>query len=254
MMRSTLKAEFKKLLTIRSTYILGLATLLLFAFISFYVLGYRTNAADLSSLFLAGNLTGLSGTLAIPGAVITLLLMGHEYRYNTIVYTLTASNSRSKVLAAKIISSAGMVFVLATTVTILSIALTALGVAAAGHSLPHQDINFVAYFVKTIFFCEAYAMFALMLATFIKNMIGAIVVLFIVPGSIEGLLGLLLKHNSIYMPFTALAEVIQPPSLGGGSVAPTGYLSPVKGALVFLAYLLVGWTVAWILFLRRDAT
>ena len=99
-------------------------------------------------------------------------------------------------------------------------------------------------------------MFGLLLAALVRNLVGAIVILLVVPNTIEGLLSLLLKHNSVYMPFTALQQVVQSPVLANvpKRLADTGYLSPVKGALVFLCYLVAGWVVTWYLFLRRDAT
>jgi hypothetical protein len=64
----------------------------------------------------------------------------------------------------------------------------------------------------------------------------------------------------VYLPFTALQQVIQAPTIAGfAAVHPardastTGYLSSVHGAMVFLLYLVVGYIVGWYLFLRRDA-
>ena len=92
----TLKAEFKKLLSVRSTYLTSLAALLFVAgLIAFYGQGFKTEPKDLNSLFLVGTITIFSNITAIAGAIIALLLLAHEYRYNTIVYTLTASNSRT---------------------------------------------------------------------------------------------------------------------------------------------------------------
>ena len=253
----TLKAEFKKLLSVRSTYLTSLAALLFVAgLIAFYGQGFKTEPKDLNSLFLVGTITIFSNITAIAGAIIALLLLAHEYRYNTIVYTLTASNSRSKVLAAKIITV--LLFVLGLSLLVIgsALALSVAGVAAAGHSLPHQDINILTYLAKSVFLCEGYAMFGLLLAALVRNLVGAIVILLVVPNTIEGLLSLLLKHNSVYMPFTALQQVVQSPVIANAPkrLADTGYLSPVKGALVFLCYLVGGWAITWYLFLRRDAT
>ncbi len=256
----TLKAEFKKILTIRSTYATALIALLLSGFLSFYVQGFKTTftgSATKDSLFLAGTITQHANIISIFGALIALLLLAHEYRYNTIIYTLTASNSRSKVLASKIVAVFVFVFCYTVLLTIISFGLMVAGVAAAGHNLPHQDINYLTYFIKTIFFAEGYALVGLLLAALIRNMLAAVVVLFVVPGTVEGLLGLILKHNSVYMPFTALQQVIQAPTLAGVPArrlaTDTGYLSAPKGVLVFLGYLAVAWIVTWYLFIHRDA-
>jgi ABC-2 type transport system permease protein len=268
-MRPAIRAEFKKLLSIRSTYILMLAFLLLGAFISFYVHGYKdSGGASLTgtspqdhaaaSLFVAGFITQIANVVSVVGALIALLLLAHEYRYNTIVYTLTASKSRSRVLAAKIIAVFSLVFVYSIVTTAILLALVWAGAAAAGHSLPVQDINFVTFFAKIVFYCEAFAMSGLLFIALIRNQVGAIAALLILPNTLEGLLSLLFKQNSVYMPFMALQQVIQGPTIQNAKAAHPdnnlGTLSAPKGALVFLVYLVIGWAIAWYLFLRRDAT
>jgi ABC-2 type transport system permease protein len=256
----TFKAEFKKILTIRSTYILTAIFLLLTAFVSFYVHGYKDSSTLASggpqnNLFVADSLVQIATTLSVAGAIIGLLLMAHEYRHNTIVYTLTASNSRTKVLLSKIAAILVFVFAFSLVATAISLGALYAGVALSGHTLMHQDINFVTYFAKVVFTCEAFALTGLLFAVLIRNQVGAIAALFVLPNTVEGLLSLLLKHNSIYLPFTALSQVTQPPSLTPPSVneAATGYLSPSKGALVFLVYLVAGYLIGWYLFTRRDA-
>jgi ABC-type transport system involved in multi-copper enzyme maturation permease subunit len=259
-MLSTLRAEFKKLFTVRSTYAISLVALLLTGFLSFYVQGYKTVFSGSSikdSLFMAGTITQHANTISIFGALIALFLLAHEFRYNTIIYTLTASNSRSKVLASKIIAVISFIFCYTALLTAINIGLTLAGIAVAGHHLPHQDINYLIYFIKVIFVCEGYALAALLFAALIRNMIAAVAVLFIGPNTVEGLLSLILKHNSVYMPFTALQQVTQAPTIVRSTerrLADSGYLSASKGALVFLAYLVGAWIVTWYLFLKRDAT
>ncbi len=270
-MTPTLRTEFKKLLTVRSTYILMLVFLLLAAFFAFYVHGFKDAGTPAftgpspvdqarASLFVSGSITQMANIISVAGALIALLLLAHEYRYNTIVYTLTASNSRSKVLASKVIAVFCLVFVYSVLATAILLPLVWAGAAAAGHSLPHQDINFLTYFGKILFFCEAFAMSGLLFITLIRNQVGAIAALLILPNTVEGLLSLLLKKNSVYLPFTSLQQVVQPPVINGIKVGAgnrdntLGYLSAPRGALVFLAYLVVGYIIAWYLFLRRDAT
>jgi ABC-2 type transport system permease protein len=259
-MMPTIKSEFKKILTIRSTYIVSLGFLLLAAFVDFYIHGYK-DASTLGkgatdNLFVAGSVTQIATTLSVAGAIIGLLLLAHEYRYNTIVYTLTASNSRSKVIFSKIAAVLIYVFFYSLLAGLTATAMIYAGVALSGHVLPHQDINYLTYLAKIVFTCEAYALVGLLFAALIRNQVGAIAALFVLPNTVESLLSLLLKHHSVYLPFVALAQVSQPPSLAGPNVnqVATGYLSPAKGALVFLVYLIIGWAVGWYLFLKRDAS
>jgi ABC-2 type transport system permease protein len=259
-MMQTFKAELKKLLTVRSTYILSVSFLLLTVFLAFVIHGFKDagtlKGVSSDRLFVSGSITQVASTLSVASAIIGLLLLAHEYRYNTIVYTLVASNSRSKVLLSKIMAVLLYIFVFSLIGTLLSLLFVRLGVAASHHTLPPQDINYVAYIAKVVFYCESFALVGLLFAAIIRNQVGAIAALFVLPNTIEGLLSLLLKHSSVYMPFTALSQVVQPPSLTPSTIneAATGYLSPVHGALVFLAYLVGGWILAWYLFLKRDAS
>jgi ABC-type transport system involved in multi-copper enzyme maturation permease subunit len=237
--------------------------LLLVGFVAFYVEGFKNSTnlvagPDKGKLFVAGTLPQIANTISVAGALIGLLLLAHEYRYNTIVYTLTISNSRSKVLASKIIAVLTFVTIYSLFATAMSLSLIWAGAAISGHSIPYQDINYLIYLAKSVFNSIGFGMVGLLFITLIRNQVGAIAAIFILPNTVEGLLSLLLKHNSVYMPFTALQQVVQAPVLSGArSVsreATTGNLAPPKGALVFGVYLVLGWIVAWYLFLRRDAS
>lgn len=269
-MINTLQSEIRKLLTARTTYIISIIFLLLSAFFAFYVHGFRDSGTEQlvlngaspldqarASLFVAGSITQIANVISIAGALIALLLLAHEYRYNIITYTLSISNSRSKVLAAKILAVLMYVFVYTVLATAISLALIWAGAAAAGHSLPHQDVNLLTFFAKTLFFCEAYAVAGLLFIALIRNQIGAIAALLILPNTVEGLLSLLLKQDTVYLPFSALQQVVQPPVIAGAVAAhpdaTTGTLTAPHGALVFLAWLVGAWIVAWVLFLKRDA-
>jgi ABC-2 type transport system permease protein len=258
-MMPSIKSEFKKLLTVRSTYIISAGFLLLTAIVDLYIHGYKDatvlGKGGSDNLFVAGSVTQIANTLSVAGAIIGLLLLAHEYRYNTIMYTLTASNSRAKVLFSKVAAILIYVFIYSLLAGIISTAMIYAGVALSGHSLPHQDINYLTYLAKIVFTCEAFALVGLLFAALIRNQVGAIAALFVLPNTVEGLLTLLLKHNSVYLPFIALSQVSQAPSqtAHGTSGAGLGSLSPTKGALVFMIYLVVGYLIAWYLFLKRDA-
>lgn len=256
-MIATLRAEFRKLLTVRSTYIVALFAFVLLGFVAFYGEGYKGSVQTglAGSLFLAGSITQHSGVLGVFGAIVALMLMTHEYRYNTIAYALTITNRRTKVLLAKIIVVLTYVLVIVLVGGALGLLSMVLGQHLAGHSLPHQDISYMEYLGKMLFYCEGWGLTALLLGVLLRNQIAAFAVLFIAPNTVEGLLSLLLKKHAVYLPFTALAQVISPPTVGNAvnRVSALGALSPVKGGLVFGAYLIAGWLVAWQLFIRRDA-
>lgn len=260
-----IKSEIKKLFTVRSTYGWSLLTLVLLLIGAFYADGYKDSAniiaePDKGTLFISGTLAHLPNLIALFAGLIAILLITHEYRHNTIIYTLTASNSRSKVILSKVATVVVFSLVYSLLFTAVGLGLIFTGAALAHHAIPHQNISYLAYFGKTLFFVEGYALAALLFGSLIRNQVGAIAALLILPGTIESLLTLVLKKNSVYLPFTALSQVTQPPVIAGAKPAHaatdliTGSLTPVKGAVVFLCWLIGGWAITWYLFLKRDAS
>jgi ABC-type transport system involved in multi-copper enzyme maturation permease subunit len=256
-----LKAEFRKLLTVRSTYVIALVAFALLTFVSLYVEGYKNGIAVTApggSLFLAGSIVQHSSILSIFGAIVALLLATHEYRYNTVMYTLTLVRRRSNVLVAKIVAVVAYVLVLGITGGLIGLAGMIIGLHLSGHGLPMQDLSLSTYFAKLLVFCEGWGLTGLLLGILLRNQVAALAVLFIVPNTVEGLLSLLLKEHSVYLPFTALSQVVSPPVLAGAvprqmAESNTITLSPLQGTLVFAAYLVAVWAITWGLFLRRDA-
>jgi len=250
-MAPTLKAEFKKLLSVRSTYILTAFVAALVIFIAFYVEGWRLTPIALHdpSQF-SGDVFGALN-LTVFGAIVAILLMTHEYRYNTIMYTLTSSNSRTKVLVSKFIVVSVYALFLAVLIGILSPVMCYLGAHLHGHSFGPQTVHYWSLIWRSLFYSWGYGMVGLLLAILTRSQVGSIVTLLLLPGLADQLLGLILKHNTVYLPFSALNQVIGD---GRGGDATSSTLSPAKAAGVFVIYLVVTWLIAWLLFLRRDAT
>ena len=245
-----IKAEFRKLLTVRSTYIIFGLSLLFVAFMAGYIFGYRADAIALRNPSgLTVDIFGAVGSMTVIGALVAILLFSHEYRYSTIMYTLTSSNSRSKILLAKvlIVTAFSIVFTLA--IGAFSALSAWTGIQLHGHSLGSQTVDIADLLWRCLFYGWAYAMIGLMLVGLFRHQIVAIATLFIVPVTLEPILSLLLKENRIYLPFTALSGIV---NQAGGAV-PLGNLTPTKAALIVSVYLVVGWAVTWLLFLRRDA-
>jgi ABC-2 type transport system permease protein len=247
-MIAALKAEFRKLWTIRSTYLVLAFVLVIVVFFAFYVSGWKINNHDLhDSGTLALAVTSAISSVSIFASLVGVLLVTHEYRYNTIMYTLTASNSRSKVLLAKILVMSGFAVLFALIIGVLSPVLTVLGAHAHHLTLVPQTLHYGDLLWRSVFFCWGYAMAGLIIATIIRSQVGAIIVLFIAPGTVEGLLSLLLKKHVVYLPFSSLSTVI------GQGATYNNSITPERGALIFTGYLILSGAAAWILFLRRDA-
>ena len=208
-MMNTLKAEFKKLLTVRSTYFIFGFCVVLLVFFGFYVSGWRIDKIDLLYHgYLAGQVSDAVSTISVFAALIAVLLVTHEYRYNTIMYTLTASNSRSKVLIAKILVITSVSVVFTVFFGLLSPMAANLGIHAHHLKLVHQTFSYWNLLWRNLFYGWGYAMAGLLLAVLIRNQVGTIITLFIAPGVVEGLLSLLLKNNTVYCPSRRFLQLL----------------------------------------------
>ena len=241
-----IKSEFRKLLSIRSTYVLSAIALAIVVFFSFWVQGYKLDASSLADpTQLSGDATSALSAIIVFAAIVAVLNMAHEYRYNTIGYTLTAVNNRTKVLMAKIIVISSYALVFTFLVASLSPLLADLGAHLHGAHFAPQVFDWGNLIWRCLFFGWAYPLLALLIVTIARNQVASTASIFLIP-TVEAIIGILLKNNSVYLPFTALQSVMNHPDRGS--------ISPGRAALVFTGYLLIGWTVAWVLFLRRDAS
>ncbi len=253
-MKQAIKAEFRKILTLRSTYIVTAIAFLLVVFFAFYIEGLRSNHEVLMDPNrLASEVTNAIIPTASLFSFVGLLLFTHEYRYSTIMYSLTSSKSRTRVLLAKIIVISCYALLVSLLIVALSPALTYLGVQIRGLEFAPQVFPVWDLLWRTLFYGWAYSMAGLLLAALIRSQVGSIAALFLVPSAVEGFASLALKNNAMYLPFTALQKVIMTGQVPPEGAPFTGHLPAGKAALVFLAYLVVGWLVAWFLFLKRDA-
>lgn len=245
-MIDALKAETRKLLTVRSTYIFTGLAVAFVIFYAFYIVGWRLTGVELQNPHkLSDDVVGaLSSLPMIFGAIIAILLMSHEYRYNTIMYTLTVSKSRTKVLLAKFLSVSIFALLFTVFVGVSAPLMAYLGVHAHGNTLVAQTIDWGDLIWRSLYYGWAYLSLALLLAVVIRNQIGAIISIFVIP-PIEQLISLVLKHNSVYLPFTLVSSIISDPIQGA--------ISHERAAIIFGCYLLVGWFATWLLFLKRDA-
>lgn len=240
-----LKSELRKLWTVRSTYYMfGIAFLISGLLLGLWAYGYKNagNAdkvhdALLSYLFMAVDIGG------VFFSIVTALLVGHEYRHNTIMYSLTQTNRRIKFFAAKWIAALLFGVGFATCLVLLDFALVNLGWHWHGlHTLP-QDVHLANYLWRSLVVVWAHATFAFVIAMLVRNLIGSLVIILIVPSTIENLLGLLLHSNTKYLPYTAL----------GNLADISGTTSQSTALLVVCAYSMGGLLVAYLLFQKRDA-
>lgn len=245
-MIAAVRAEIRKLCTVRSTYYACILAFLVATFFAGFIEGWHADPKSLLSAgALASDITGTISVVSIFAGLIALLLMANEYRYNTIAYTLTSNNSRSQVLAAKIIAMSCFAVVFALVIGAYAPLAAWAGIHVHHLSLVQQTFDWFNLLWRCLLFTWGSAMLSLIIVTFVRNQVAAIVILFIVPGTVESLLSLLLKKNAAYLPFSAHNAIT--------STFNEYSISPGRAALVFTAYVVVAWAIAWFTFLRRDA-
>lgn len=244
-MLATIKAEFRKLLTIRSTYFIIATALILTGFIAFYGMGYKSGGVIPANMLREYILNCVS-IVQVFGGIIAILLITHEYRYNTIAYTLTSSNSRMKVLLAKML----VVSVFAVLIAIVSAAFVGALIVLGGHFAHHTvvtaGLDYADIALKSVVFTVTGVLAALAIGFLARSVVFAMVAYFLIPTTVEPLLNNLLKVSSNYLPFMAQNQIIM------NSGDPKAF-SAMASAGVFCAYILGAWIIASLLFTRKDA-
>lgn len=222
--------------------------LVLVIFFGFYVGGWHSQKVDLLNplrLFMVSKQA--ISFLSVFSALIAILLFTHEFRYNTAAYTLTLSNNRNKIMLAKIIVISMIALAATAIVGCLSPLLSDWGIHAHHLQLVPQHFYYLDILWRGLVFGWGYAMAGFIIAALIRNQIGAIIALLLIPNTVEGLLSIWLKKNTDYLPFSALHTM-----LGVNVGLQKTNLRPIDALYVFLGYLVVSSAIAWILFLRRD--
>lgn len=242
-----LKSEIKKLLTIRSTYIVSGLSLLLVCAVAFYFVGVKaddvTTPFDPKTVMQAVfNTTVIVGTFV---GIVSILHICHEYRYNTIAYTLTVSNSRLKVMLAKV----SIIVLYAAIMSLLTMILVAfcaiMGAKLGGATVSPQDFPLWDMVWRTQVFTIGGALIGLLLGFLFRSQVFSIAAYFIIPVIEQMLIGLV-KLEGNWLPNTAQTQVLMNTGL-------PGTFSPLASAGVLALYLVIGWAIAYALFVERDA-
>jgi len=249
-MIAALKAELRKLLSVRSTYFIILISLAIVVLFAGFGEGFR---ADPVRLHDAGMLASESAHavlfVGLILAIVSLLLVGHEYRYNFIMYTLTATNRRYKVMAAKFVAITLFALLAATLVTFFAPLCSIVGAHLAHKHMVAQHFDVWQVLWRCLAVGWGYAMYAFILAAIIRNQIGAIVTYLVIPLIGENIIVAIFKWIGKYLPFQSLQGVMD-------GILPGERASGVTTAhnmVVAGIYIAVGLLVSTVLFVRRDA-
>lgn len=244
---ASLKSEFRKLLTVRSTYFITGFTLLLVTFLSVYVFGYQQAAQKASSaIFMSDTLYTMLGTFVTFAAIMAILLVAHEYRYGTIMYTLTSSTGRIRILFSKTIVMLTYSTVMGLLVLAIGYFGSRFGLELKGAALAPQNFPLIEIIWQYAAYVWGYTIAGILLAVLIRGLVGSIVAFFLIPTA-EGILSLILKGNTKFLPFRSLDAIAATPVPEITTLGHTAALG------VFSVYLFAFGTAALVLFVRRDA-
>lgn len=209
-MINSLKAEVKKLFTVRSTYVvLIIASVLLLGIVSFYAMGVNNSTPMVEGADIANSALNIATVAVGFVSIIGMLLITNEYRFNTIIYTFTAAKSRLKVVFAKLIVIT--LFTIATGVLfwILSYVFSMIGIQLGGNEVvTNTDVPILANLGKITFYSAGYGLLSALFAFVVRNQGAAIAMLLFLPNIIEGLLSVFLKSYIDVLPFRALTNIL----------------------------------------------
>lgn len=305
-MLSTLKSEFRKLLTIRTTYALVLMVLGFTVLLSYFGTNSftydegvckTTGEVVLSKEDMLGTgpmpeeyvspedrcqgevvyitkvdpqlpaetvVTNIQESVSMASlfiAIVVVLLVVHEFRFNTITYSLTSSNSRTKFLLAKLVAAITFMVVVSLAVVAVSAVVTHIAINAKGLILPAQDFNWPYLLARILGNMAGFVLIGFTVAVILRNLAASMAALFVLP-TLNSMTAWIIAERGIeptrILPFSALERVGNAAGdLTGSVMSIHEGLTPatVAGAsLVGLAYVVGLLLVAWLLFVRRDAS
>lgn len=245
-MLTSLKAEVRKLLSVRATYVIVIIAAGIATAVCFYAQGYAADPKSLQqSNYLTIQAVGALSAVTIIGSLAGVLLLANEYRYNTILYSFTSSPSRARILLAKFIIVSVYMVVFAVLIGGLAMVSTWLGAYIKGNELGAQNIAYGDLIWRSAYYAWGFGILALALTAIIRNQVGSIMALFIIPTVLESFLELALKNNVSYLPFSALNNILFT------AVEPAD--NPGKHLVVSLCTIAGIWVIACISFVKRDA-
>lgn len=246
-MIATLKSEFRKLFTVRSTYAIFIISLLIVALFAGYGDGFRATVEGLrrpDALMTESFNAIVFGGLLL--AFVGLLLVGHEYRYNTIMYALTDSNRRYKVLLSKFLAVSTFAVVTSLILAFFSPLCTLIGAHLHGVHVAPQHFDYWSVIWRCAFVGWGYAIYAFILSFIMRNQVGSIVTFLMIPLIGESIISHIFTKSAQYVPFGMLQAVATPQDLGNHTTSS-------HAVIVALTYMAVGLLVGTVLFLKRDA-
>lgn len=247
-MADAVRAEWIKLRTTRANIVLLLLALLVPVLLTVLVAGTAPldslpddTPANRFSLALAG--AGIGDTLL---GVLGVLVIGSEYRHNTVRVTFAAVPRRLRVHGAKIITVAAVGLVVGIVAVASSYLAGSAILGARGYGVSVSNAGVPRALVGAVVLAVLQALVGLGVGTIIRATAGAITLLVVYPVVVEALLVNFVPSVGKYLPFAAGAALQSP----NGA---TDVLSPLVGGLIFTAFTVALLIVGGALLRSRDA-
>jgi ABC-2 type transport system permease protein len=230
-------AEFRKLRTVRSTWLLlGIAQLIVIAGVS----GLMVQRDDPTSIDAQRGALGHVGLVALFSLLLGILAMAGEYRHRTITDAFLATPHRWRLVGAKaaVAAGAGLVFGLAASATAL--VTTAIWLAAKGSELSGEVWRTVA---GGIGWNVAFAVLGVGMGALITNLMAAVAAALAWLALVEGIVAQLIGGAGQWLPF-ALGSALE------GRNGPPQW----QAALAMAAYAAAFVAAGIVITARRDIT
>ena len=246
-MMATIHAEWLKLRTVRTPWLLlGAGLLIVVGGISGLVITTGTpRAASLQSVAVAH-----LGIVAIVSLVFGTLAVAGEYRQRTITDTFLSSPRRGRVVAAKLVVFTGIGAVEGVIGAIVAVVTASIWWGAKGAFFDLGNADMWRTIVGGILANALYAAIGVGLGALIRNLTGAIIVTVGWLAVVEGIVGQLVGTSiAKWLPFTAGRAL----ALAQGA-ADNGLLAREAGGFVVAAYAAAFVVIAVFSTLRRDVT
>jgi ABC-2 type transport system permease protein len=245
-MLSMLRSEYRKIVTIRTSWVLLITgPLLVVAGISGVILN-----GDLRDPVAATSALSHTGIAALTSLIFGILGTAGEYRHGTITDTYLSFPRRQRVLTAKltVYALAGLVYGVASAVTALAMSL--IGWSARGYSFPVGRASTWGILGGGILVNVAFAVLGAGLGALVRNVVVAITAALAWIAVVETIMGQLIGSSlSRWLPF-ASSESLDGVRLSG----PGGVLPAWGGATLLIVYAALFATAAYLLTLGRDVT
>lgn len=237
----TVAAEFRKLLTVRSTWLLlGIAQLVVVAGIS----GLMARRDDRTALVAQQGAVAHVGLVALFSLLLGIMAVAGEYRHRTITDAYLATPRRDRVVLAKLVVAvvAGLVFGLVAAVT----ALVATA-AWVGSALSLSSADLWRTLLGGVGWNIAFAAIGVGVGALITNLIAAVAAALAWIALVEGIAAQLLGGAGKWLPF-ALGSALD--GLPGSTAGPARW----QAGLALAAYAVVFVAAAVATTVRRDVT